>query len=300
MSHRHGCALVALSLLAACSPRPDELAREAAELRGDCTVEGLRHADDACVEAFARGTQRLEDAMEVYAGALRTLQRLADERGMVLDTSFVGAMPFSMPHEGDAAAGPVWDFEPPSGQRRLPTSLPDPREQSGPPRGYVQDPRHSWPDERWEASPPVRGQPPSSYESLAERRAAAYEEMLARRGALSQRADRDPAPARATPDYRLDQFDRYAEPGRHAEPGRYPDVGRYPQGSFAPGSYGYPPTADPRSDRPDCRRLELELRRSLAGNAPIDIHEVAALVRMLENWCTQSQRPGTPFRGPGG
>jgi hypothetical protein len=74
--------------LAACTDA-QRLVNDADTIRGDCTEEGLRAADDACVDAFDRGARHLESAMEVFAGALRTLDRLAAERGGVhFDTSF--------------------------------------------------------------------------------------------------------------------------------------------------------------------------------------------------------------------
>jgi hypothetical protein len=90
MRLRTTCPLLILTAawLAACSDA-QRLVNDAETIRGECTEEGLRAADDACVEAFDRGAQYLESAMEVFAGALRTLDRLAAERGGVhFDTSF--------------------------------------------------------------------------------------------------------------------------------------------------------------------------------------------------------------------
>jgi hypothetical protein len=80
--------ILASSVLAACTDA-QRLVENAETIRGDCTEERLRAGDDACVEAFNRGAEYLESAMEIFAGALHTLDRLAAARGGVhFDTSF--------------------------------------------------------------------------------------------------------------------------------------------------------------------------------------------------------------------
>lgn len=287
--------LVFVTLLVgvACDSTPRGVADDANELRGDCTVDGLRAADDACVEAFGRGADRLSDAMEVYAGALRTLERLAAQRdGLPFDTGFA-RMP-SGSGINEAVERP--DYHAPAIDRTrrylrdpdytpgpAPVYGPDFGPDHGPDFGPDYQPHRAAPDPR--DTDPRRADVAPSYQDLADRRAAAYEARLRRRAGEPAVSGREHG--HADDDRRLHdrQFD-----DRGFGDGRFDDR-RFDERS-----------ADRRLDSEfaDCDRLEYALRVSLdSPTQRLDIPRIGALLRDIEAYCIpyrESSRTGPRLR----
>lgn len=138
------CLLLAGSV-AACSPDPREIVREAEAVRGECTEERLARSDEECVRMMERAAETMQRTMGTSVGAVRALDRALER------------MP---PAQWDTAGlGHALTVDPdalPGSRHRMRNAWPTEKERAPSPRGYEEpyprdsDRRTAFP-EPWEA-----------------------------------------------------------------------------------------------------------------------------------------------------
>jgi hypothetical protein len=81
-------ALAASAALAGCESDTADLIRELEAARGDCTMDAMRAASDACVQMFERYAEIGSEAINTYIGGVRALdEALRRTGGLALDTA---------------------------------------------------------------------------------------------------------------------------------------------------------------------------------------------------------------------